>query len=298
MNALDVVENLLNTGVASYELKYCLVDEQKRPYTIFGNYARPNHNEDFATLEELASADNLYSYKGVGISISASNICAIDIDHCFKEPFNFDSIDIRGKDIYDMFKDLAYIEFSFSGSGMRILFRQDEIKDYSSIYYVKNSKNGIEYYQPSGNARYVTITGQVLANNSINTNSNFKETILKFLDKYMKRPVTKIEVNNSNCEVEDINVLLKRVRKFYFKDMMFQNLWFKQAPGSGKDESETDYAIISYLFKNVTQNKESIKCLFESSPYFKSKDYKHISKWNFNDYRYYNYIYNCITSGR
>lgn len=295
MNALDVLENLTKTSISKNEnLKYCLVDEKKRPYTIFGNYARPNCNEDFSSLEELLSADNLYTYKGVGISINASNVCAIDVDHCFSNAFDFESIDSRGKDIFNTFKDLAYIEFSFSGTGMRVIFLQEAIENYSDIYYVKNSKNQIEYYQPSGSARYVTITGQVLANNPIISQQNFKHILIKFLDKYMKRPISIVNNNDNLDNTDDLETAKKKLKRYIFKNMRFQDLWYGKAPGSGKNESELDFAILQQIYLNITTNKETIRLLFETSPYFKSKDHKHINKWEYNNHRYYNYVYDRL----
>ena len=133
MNALDVIEQLLLTKVVSYNLRYCLVDDNKVPHKIDGSFARPNHEEDFVPIEELLNADYINEYAGVGISIKASKISAIDVDHCFSIPFDFGSIDDRGREIFNMFEKLAYIEFSFSGKGMRILFKQPEIKEYAKL---------------------------------------------------------------------------------------------------------------------------------------------------------------------
>ena len=95
---------------------------------------------------------------------------------------------------------------------------------------------------------------------------------------------------------DDITIeeALAKVKVAYLKNYNFQDLWFGVAPGSNKDESERDYFIISYLFSNVTTNKNIIKELFEMSPYYKSKDSKHIYKWKYSDFRYFNFIYNSI----
>ena len=296
MNAVEVVHNLLLTDlVLNDELKYCLVDANKLPHTITGSLAKPNDVNDFVKIEKIVEVQDLAEYASLGISIKASNICAIDIDDCFSEPFVFETIDERGKDIYETFKDLAYIEFSFSGKGMRILFKQADIENYAKYYYVKNSKNHIEYYQPSGSARYVTVTGKTIANNDIN-NFDFKDILIAFLDKYMVRPkIVKISQNNNpDNDNRDINELYKLVKIAYFKDMQFQNAWFGVAPGSGSNESELDFYIIQYLYTNITTNKESIKELFEMSNHFKTKDWKHKNKWTNGDYRYYNYIYDHL----
>ena len=37
-----------------------------------------------------------------------------------------------------------------------------------------------------------------------------------------------------------------------------------------------------------------LKKIFENSPYFKSKDQKHMRKWDYQDFRYYDYIYDHL----
>ena len=92
---------------------------------------------------------------------------------------------------------------------------------------------------------------------------------------------------------KSINIYNK-LRYEYLKNPIFQDLWFSIAPGSGKDESERDFQIISYIYEHITKNKTEVKEMFESSPYFKSKDAKHINKWNYDNYRYFDYIWSHL----
>ena len=110
----------------------------------------------------------------------------------------------------------------------------------------------------------------------------------------MKRPVLTLKVNTEEVETRTYEELMKLVKVKYLKDIIFQNLWFNNAPGSGKDESERDYHLVVYLYQNITQDKDLLKKIFESSPFFKSKDNKHVYKWNYNNFRYFNYIYNNV----
>lgn len=296
MNIVDCLDKICsNENLIKANLKFCLMSSDKVPYTISDQKASPSNPKHFSDIEHILAKENVSDYAGVGVSIQASNICAIDVDHCFEKPFDATTCDERGKDIINMFKDLAYIEFSFSGTGLRLLFKAPTIDNYSDMYYIKNSKNSIEYYQPANKARYVSITGQSIYNNKIIEKEGVRDTLLKFLNKYMIR--TKKAPKPIAMDVKDditIEEALAKVKVAYLKNYNFQDLWFGVAPGSNKDESERDYFIISYLFSNVTTNKNIIKELFEMSPYYKSKDSKHIYKWKYSDFRYFNFIYNSI----
>lgn len=294
MTALDCIENILDTNLYLADLQYCLVTKRKLPIKIDGTAARSNVMSDFVNIEALLQCKTLGSYAGIGISIQASNICAIDVDHCFERPFDFTSIDHRAKEIYEMFKDIAYCEFSFSGQGLRILFRQPVIEDYVHHYYIKNEKLQVEFYQPSKSYRYVTITGKVIADNSVDMSEEEQSVVKDFLDRFMKKPQVLHEVKTSEVEVKSFEELMKDVKLFYFKNSLFQNLWFANAPGSNSNESELDFQLLSMLYENITQDKDLIRQIFEESPYFKSKDSKHINKWEYNNHRYFEYVYSNI----
>lgn len=296
MTALDVLENILcDDNLKSFNFKYCLVNQDKIPFTNNNQVARPNYNEDFVDLFDL-NVDNLINYRCLGISIQASKVCAIDIDHCVNTPFDKTTINDKALKIIESFKNCAYIEFSFSGTGIRIFFIGDNNPDYDNLYYTKNTKLGIEYYRPEGNARYVTITGKSIYSNKIErlTGENYT-SLIKFLNFNMKRSsILRQKTFEDIKDDRSIDELLKITKSKYLSDYIFQDLWFSQAPGSGKDESERDYHLIAYIFENITQDKNKVKLLFESSPFFKSKDHKHICKWNAQDFRYYNYVYDNI----
>ena len=301
MNAIDVLLNISETKLILVDtLRYCLVGSDKVPYTINGSNAKPNQASDFVSLEEIANAENLDKYAGVGISIQASGICAIDIDHCFATPFDFKSGDERAMYAYNNFKNLAYVEFSFSGTGMRILFFQNAIKDYNEKYYIKNSINNIEYYQPSGSARYVTVTGKVICNNDITQKIDFTNVLTDFLDKYMQRPKVAVKEPKKIVEAKDKDQAMKRIRGWLWKDVNFQQLWMdreewafiRNYPGIG--ESEHDAALIGFIYENISHDKQMVKEIFEESPYFKTKDAKHMRKWNYMDCRYFNFVFDRI----
>ena len=292
MNSIDCIEKIANTHLIECDLKYCLVKSDKHPYKIDGNPARPNTIEDFVSFEELLNCKRLKRYAGIGISIQASNICAIDVDHCFSIKNNVSSGDERAKYFLEKFSD-AYCEFSFSGTGLRVLFKSNPISEYSEKYYIKNEKNGIEFYQPNKCFRYVTITGNTIFNNEVIFVK--EDRLVDFLENLMKRSSEKVyEISTTKEELHSFEELRQITKYHLLKNPRFQDLWFENAPGSGKDESERDFYILSYLFENVTQDKQMLKDLFESSPFFKSKDDKHVFKWTNQDFRYFDYLYKTI----
>ena len=295
MSALDTLTRIIdNENIYNYPFRYCLVNRDKIPYRVDGTRAKPNSGEDFCSLEELAVSPFLEEYVGIGISIVESKICAIDVDKCFKESFDLSSGDDRAKEIIEMFKDKAYIEFSFSGHGLRILFAVDNIPNYTDEYYIKNDRNKIEYYQYGNTARYVTLTGKFIYNNSLLKMTNL-DTIYLFLNKYMKRPKTFVKQSKNNEITKDndksLEYLMKKVKSLYLTNMVFQDLWFGVAPGSGSNESQLDFHLLSMLYKLIVSDKEKLRQLFEMSPYFKTKDKKHIYKWEYGNYRYFEYMY-------
>ncbi len=295
MSSRDTLFQIAGTPLLSFPLQFCLVAKDKKPFKVDGTLAKPNCVDDFVNFEKLLECDKLDDFAGIGISIQASKICAIDIDHCFSEPFNKDTIDERGKEIFDLFKLKTYCEFSFSGTGMRILFTTKTLENYSDLYYTKNEKFSIEFYRPDGSARYVTVTGKTLANNNIDFVDC--ETVLKFLNSYMIKPVRKIIKSKVIEEEKSFEECKRQVIQLYYNNHRFQDLWFAQAPGSGKNESEMDFEILCFLYECITTSYDNLKSLFELSPYFKSKDFKHRQKWEAQDNRYLKYIYGILEKG-
>ena len=293
MSAIDTLEKLTGTSLIFEDLRYCLVDASKRPFTIKNEMAAVNNKHDFVELERLFECDKLSSYAGVGISVQASEVCAVDIDQCVKQPFDESTISDFAKEIIEMFKQFAYIEYSFSGTGIRILFKQKSVDDYSKQYKIKNSKIHLEYYQPNHSNRYVTVTGKYLFDNPLTSDESNFEIVIEFLETYMKKQIRKREKVELSDD-SDLDELMKKVKYHYFKSHAFQDLWFTHAPGSGKDESERDYRLLRYLYINITQDRDKLKELFELSEFFKTKDKKHIFKWERNEYRYFDYMFNHI----
>lgn len=294
MSAVDTLINIVNNQhLSEYPFRYCLATDLKVPYTVKNKIAHPNISRDFVDLDTLIQCNSLDKYDAIGISVQCSNICAIDVDKCFSKKFDISSGDERAKDVIQMFKDKAYIEFSYSGKGLRILFLGENIDNYSDKYYIKNTKTGCEYYQPKNSARYVTLTGKCIHDNSLYLLRDMT-LVYEFLEKYMKKPeIKEVKIANKNDE-KSLDALMKIVRKHYNLHHEFQELWFNEEHYLINDlsqESDTDFKLLRYLYSHVTQDEELLRLVFEQSPYFKSKDLLHEKKWYNNNYRYYKYMY-------
>lgn len=295
MSAIETLDRLSSTTLLDSNLKFCFVKQNKLPVRIDGVPARINIVEDFVDFTTLLDCEKIGDYAGVGISVQASNVCAIDIDKCCSIPNELSLLSDSAKDILNMFSTKTYCEFSFSGTGIRILFQRFLDEEYSKKYYIKNSSNGIEFYQPSRSFRYVTVTGNTISNLPISKIAD--ETIYSFLNKYMIKPVKEKRIITTKSETRSFSQLLLLAKYLYMTNSKFQELWFEKAPGSGKNESERDFQLIAMIFENITQDKSMIKQIFEESIFFKTKDSKHIYKWENQDFRYFNYVYNYIIGG-
>ena len=106
---------------------------------------------------------------------------------------------------------------------------------------------------------------------------------------FMKKPVISSLSVEESVDDSSMEELMNKVRNRLFDDKSFQDNWFEKAPGSGSNESERDFFLISYIIQNITRDREKVRLLIEKSPFYKSKDKKHLEKWNSRDHRYYNY---------
>lgn len=228
----------------------------KVPYDArTGQMAKPNDSSTFCTYPELLH--NCINYSGVGLGIF-KGYSAVDIDHCVDENGEISEL---ARDIIDYCN--SYTELSPSGTGIRIIFKApDDWKLDKDKYYTKNSSIHLEIYCSEQTNKYVTITGNTLGINTEISEVNI-ETIF---DKYMKR---------NNFSISDI----------IEKDSKFKELWNKQAPGSGSNESELDSALCCKLAYYLHNDKGLIEQYFVQSPYYQSKDAEHKKKWTRTDYR-------------
>lgn len=143
--------------------------------------AKPNDSKTWSLYSEAEKHKELFD--GIGVMFGAS-LCGIDIDglaeHTEENPIE--------KEIFEMFSG-TYAEKSPSGKGIHILFYCDVSKlpeNIKEVYYMKNPGNKVECYFSGLTNRYFTFTGDKIS--SCDVLADKTDTVLEFLDKYMKKP--------------------------------------------------------------------------------------------------------------
>lgn len=249
------------------------------------NKTKPNQKETFRTFEETMKLKK--DYEGIGIGIFDS-FCGIDIDHCINDKGEMTDL---AKQIIK--KINSYTEKSLSGTGIHIIFKCNNQKQFDSMkYYTKmNEKQlnengftgtgGLELYQGNFDNRYLTLTGNILINDLKTIDSS---TIEEIVAEYMKKP-----------QIMSKNVERKTSSRNFQEDIQFLNigltqgtklieLWNSTPSGSGGNESETDLQLLCQLAYWTNCNETLMKQSFEESPYFQRKDDYHQKKWYRDDY--------------
>lgn len=151
----------------------------KVPYNpLTGKGAKSNDRSTFARFGQACMACDMNGYDGLGIGVF-DDLCVIDLDHVLDDMGTFSEL---SEDIFNTMN--SYAELSPSGQGIHIYFRAPGFVYDSEKYYIKNPKNGIEVYLAGATNRFVTVTGNALADIGLNERS---EQLQKVLDKYMRR---------------------------------------------------------------------------------------------------------------
>lgn len=135
----------------------------------------------FADVQNYAEA----GYDGIGVGIFG-HIAAIDIDHCVETgPDGKPALTETAHDIVDMMQG-AYMEYSPSGRGVRILCLVPDGFSYDKdIYYINNQRLGLEIYVAGATGKYVSVTGNTWTPGvDLSDQSNQLRAVM---DKYMRR---------------------------------------------------------------------------------------------------------------
>lgn len=234
-------------------------EKGKVPYDVVkGTLAKSNDRSTFYQFGVVSKY--LQYYDGLGIGIF-NGFSAIDIDSCIVDGVISD----MAQEIIDFCQ--SYTEISPSGTGIRIIFKNKKIDFDKSTYYINNRKLKLEIYIEGVTNKFVTITGNTILHCDVNT-----VDIEYILNKYMKKNTIVVNRNPTGVATTDID-------KFILKDKKLNELWNNNAPGSAANESELDLALCCKLAFYLQRDPVAIRAAFECSPYYNSKDAKHLKKW-------------------
>lgn len=201
---------------------------------------------------------------GLGLGIF-NGFSAIDIDHCVD---NEGKLSELATDIIDYCH--TYTEYSPSGTGVRLIFKTSTVIN-KETHYINNQNLGLEIYISDNTNKFVTLTGNIIHSYDI-----AELDISYIINKYMLKHDVKISALNGFVNTDDLDIKLKNKMRVSAK---FREIWGKQAPGDGADESETDMILCNMLADVFEGNYAEIEEAFTLSPYFQSKDDKHKNKW-------------------
>lgn len=250
---------------------------RKVPYNpVTKTMAKSNNRNTFNSYQTILSyLPQYYQVNAQGVVLGGlglgifNGFSAIDIDNCRNEKTG--ELSEMAEEIINFIN--SYTEISPSGKGIRIIFRTGNTpnKDY---FYINNRNLGLEIYISDNTNKYVTLTGNVLRDKTIND-----VNISYILDKYMKKnkePVPTMALETTDNIFRDVEGEVNKALKYNAK---LRELWNNKAPGSGSNESELDMALIGSLAHLFEGDYNAIEIAFEMSPYFLSKDDEHKNKW-------------------
>ena len=223
--------------------------------------------------------------EGLGVGLFG-NLCGIDIDHALRED---GTLSQTAQDIINYF-DGAYMEYSYSGQGIHILFLCEDQHDYKKYYKKMNSQacakngfsdiGGLEFYQGKIDNRYLTLTGNIIPQTRINNYSVSSRRLIPFLDKYFKRPIIPSSSSSTLIVCNDEEDLAWwNFAKSRRPERLFQ-LASKTPAGSNSTESEDDLAFCQELAFWCNKNPNLIHKAFNASSYCQNKDESHQAKWH------------------
>ena len=166
--------------------------------------SKVNSPQTWLTYEDALT--NQQQFDGIGIMFAKNSdglaLCGIDID-----AHNVDENPLT-REIIEMFAD-TYIERSPSGKGYHILFfsqldKLPSIEEYKRLYYSKNTKLDVECYISGMTSRYFTFTGNQTSKSDCVADKT--DTLLKFLDKFMRKAPLPVSSEQNKLTGEGIDV--------------------------------------------------------------------------------------------
>lgn len=248
--------------------RFCVTRENdKKPYDPIKKLTI-GAKDDFYSIEEILNV-GIESYDTIGLKVM-DDISAIDIDHCV----NNGKLSDIALDIIHNIK--SYTEYSPSGTGIRILFKAKNLFE-RERYKIKNSLNGIEYYdgvdQITKGGRMVRLSGNKVFD------YDFREVdTTDILDRYM------IKDHQITVKLNDGDINYNKcffIGEFLKKDYTIYDIYYRHM--AVLSESEWDLILLNHI-AFYTDNLNEVRYIFENSLYFKKKDQRHLNKWNRKEY--------------
>lgn len=233
----------------------------KLPFQIDGSPAKSNDKSCFCDFD--TAVKNMNDYDGIGMGIF-DGYSAVDIDHCVENGVISDMA-------LDIIKTLrSYTEISPSKTGIRIIFKADDIAFDKAKYYINNRNLGLEIYISGVTNKYVTLTGNEYKIRYFVRDCS--REIMTVLDKYMLKPKEKIEVKTNidtlGSRLSDEQVLEKAMNaKNGYK---FLSLW-KGEISNSKSHSEADMSLAMLLAFWCRGDIEQMDRIFRRSGLMRDK---------------------------
>jgi len=219
------------------------------------NVKKPKTFCDYTTAVSVSD-----KYDGIGIRVG-NRIIAIDLDHCVEDG----KLLPRAVEITVRFHG-AYIEFSPSGTGLRILCMvQDGFTYDTDAYYIK--KGSVEVYAAGATKRFVTLTGNIYQPGDV---VEVPDAVTWLLDSYMKRdkPGLPAIVQERESYLNDDSVLAKALAAKNADK--FKKLWKGDISGY-PSQSEAEAALCSMIAFYCNGSAEQIDRLFHKSALMRDK---------------------------
>lgn len=240
-----------------------LAEEQKGRITkvpyIPGTKIRASVNNP-STFRPFSVAASAAGYDGIGIRVS-DRIVGIDLDHCIED----DLILPWAQEIVDHFHG-TYIEVSPSGTGIRIFCLLSDGFSYdTSTYNIK--KGDIEVYIPGHTNRFLTVTGNALADVNV---VEMAEALAWLLETHMRRltPLPTATIVPGESYLSDEEVIVKAFSAH--NGEKFRLLWSGDITGY-RSHSEADAALLAILAFWCGGDQEQMDRLFRQSCLMRDK---------------------------
>ncbi|MDL2318236.1 phage/plasmid primase, P4 family [Eubacteriales bacterium OttesenSCG-928-A19] len=268
-NTANLPRDLTDSGLfCCWRLEDRGKGKTKVPYNPHtGGHAQSNNPDTFAAFDKAVAAQGQYDGLGVGIF---NGISAIDIDHCVNEDGTLMRI---AQDVVDRFRSAgAYIEYSPSGKGVRILFRAPDFQYDTDAYYINRQKIGLEVYVFGATKKYVTVTGNAI--HKADTLPDCTAQLQAILDKYMRRdqkkapPPAKAAPPAHAAALSDQDVIDKA--KAAKNGARFAALWAGDC-SAYPSQSEADQGLCDFLAFWCNDDAAQMDGLFRQSGLMREK---------------------------